>query len=37
MNIPENEKNKILKIFYDPEQGLSNANDIYKKLNKSIT
>lgn len=35
MNISESDKNKILKIYHDPELGYSSPADIYKKLNKS--
>jgi len=29
--------NEVLKIYYDPSQGLTNAKDIYNKLNKKYT
>jgi hypothetical protein len=33
-NIDENTINLIKNIYFDPSQGLSNAQDIYEKLNK---
>ena len=29
-------KNQILNIYYNPELGLTSANDIYKKLDKNV-
>lgn len=37
MNVTETEKNIILEIYNDPEQGFTSAQNIYKKLDKKIT
>ena len=34
--ITENQKLKILEIYYDPSKGFTSAQDIYKKLKRKI-
>ena len=37
MNVSENDKNKIISIFQNIDNGSTNPTQIYKLLNKKIT